>query len=50
MNISAILSECLLWTKVIVGETSVQIWMPLLKEDIVKTEKLQRDTQLKDTF
>lgn len=26
------------------GETSVQVWMPLLKEDIVKTEKLQRDT------
>lgn len=44
MNISAVLSACPLWTKVIVGETSVQVWMPLLKEDIVKTEKLQRDT------
>lgn len=44
MNISAILSECLLWTKVIVGETSVQFWMPLFKKDIVKIEKLQRHT------
>lgn len=46
MNISSILSECLLGTKVIVGETSVQFWMPLLKKDIVKIEKLQRQTTI----
>lgn len=44
MNISATLSEYLLWMKVIGGETSVQFWMPLLKKDTVKLEKLQKHT------